>query len=249
MIDARDLTIVVPYRPDASRRSYIWGWVRDRYLEVARGAELVIGESSASVFSRSEAINNGLRSAREIGRPLVLVADADHVLTERWLETSLDLMAIGQKCWCVPNIHAFLERGISDAWMAMPPSTPAQLLPGFLPHDVDWWGYTGVSGLVLTTMEAMVEVRGFDERFDGWGLQDAGFAQAITSLGYERVKTSWCGHLWHPKNEAEPAGVGQEFGNWDLFRRYEKAAQNRRADHYTRQILAEPGHDNGWWNE
>lgn len=246
MIDARQLTIVVPYRADADRRSYIWGWVRNRYLEVARGAEIVIGESQASVFSRSEAINDGLGRARETGRPLVLVADADHVITEAWLEMAIDIMRTGI-AWCVPQVHVFLERAISDAWMDLPPSTPSYLLPGFLPTDVDDYLVTGNSGLVMTSMEAMLEVRGFDERFDGWGLQDAAFAQAITSIGYERAKIGWCGHLWHPKNPAEPAGVGQEHGNWDLFRRYEKAASNRRADHYIKQILAEPGHDRGWW--
>lgn len=240
-----ELAIVVPIRSGEPRRDLIWRWVRERYERLAPGAELVLGQSEAPVFSRSEAINNGLRLVTNMLPRIktVLIADADHVLHDRWLAESFDIIRDGGSgYWSVPKVHVFLEERMSNVWLECSPGADAEMLPGFLPSDVDEFLYTGVSGLVMCSLEAMREARGFDERFDGWGLQDAGFAVAITALGYERIKEHWCGHLWHPKNQAEPTGVGQQFGNWDHFRRYENAPEE-----VVRGIIAEPKHDRGWW--
>lgn len=238
-----ELAIVVPIRLGEPRRNQIRDWVSRRYSELTPGAQIVLGASQADVFSRSEAINNALGHVRSEleGITTILVADADHVIHEDWLADSYTATRSG-KVWCVPQVHVFLEEEMSNAWMGRSPDWPADHFPGVLPPDVDWWGYTGVSGLVMCSLEAMIDVRGFDERFDGWGLQDAGFAVALTALGYERVKDRWCAHLWHPKNEAEPAGVGQQYGNWPLFRRYEGADE-----HDVRKLIAQDGHDRGWW--
>jgi hypothetical protein len=237
---ADDLTIVVPYRGDGGRRDALWTWVRARYGHFAAGAELVFRDCTDRVFSRSAAINNALGATRL--RPYVLIADADHVLHEAWLDAAL--AAVRQdRVWCVPEVHCFLKRPKTDEWLATPATTAAERLPGFLPSDVDWWGYTGSSGLVLCRREAVFDARGFDERFNGWGLQDAGFAVALTTLGYERVKTHWCGHLFHPKHQAEPDGIGQEFANWDHFHRLEAADADE-----LRRLVTEPDHDRGWWH-
>lgn len=216
------LSIVVPFRGDGGRRDELWSWCRRRWESIT-DAEIVLGPSTGEVFSRSEACNNGARAA---SGDVLLFADADHVPTREWFD---DALAHAGTTWSVPGTHVFLGKAVSDEWLSYQPDTRLTDLPKVLPPDVEWWGETGVSGLVMVHRNHYERVGGFDERFDGWGLQDAAFALALGTLVGQRRSVSWCAHLWHPHNKAEPTGVGQEYGNWDLIRRYQDAVDDKTA--------------------
>jgi hypothetical protein len=65
-------------------------------------------------------------------------------------------------------------------------------------------------------------VSGFDERFAGWGGEDAGFAAAVETLvGPVEYVESTAIHLWHA--HADDRGGDQTARNMALAQAYERA--------------------------
>ena len=78
------------------------------------------------------------------------------------------------------------------------------------------------------------KVRGYDERFVGWGSEDAAFGLAASTMGGFKQLDGEVWHLWHPTQERDP-NAPQYKANVALRRRYEVA----RRPAAMRELIAE----------
>lgn len=224
-----DLTVIIPWRPAADRDTSFM-WVFNRYLTFDGGVKINLADSGDEPFSRSASKNKGLDQA---GTDIVLFADADMVVDLEWIEQSYRLLASGERAWCVPKRCNLLLEPASKQVRGMDPWD--REMPDFGPADLEWSGVTSVGGLVMVSKEGALEAGGYDERFLGWGWEDAAFAMALTHLWGPMHKTHQGWHLWHTKDRTWDSPHQQEVTR--LFRRYEQATTPEQM----KQIVAEPG--------
>ncbi len=228
------LSILFPWRPATTRRQRIFDWVRARYEGIAPDAEVIVADSGHVPFSRAASKNKALAEA---SGDVVLFADADCVPHEDWVGEMVEECST-RKVWAVPKRCTLLLRGVSDRWLRQEPGTPlAQMPPVKRERDVDWTGISSVGGAVMVSRAGAFMARGYDERFAGWGWEDAAFALALTTVWGAHVKRSDLFHLWHEKDKTWDSPLIKQGRHLMDF--YEAAAGRRRT---MSELLWEDGH-------
>jgi glycosyltransferase involved in cell wall biosynthesis/predicted O-methyltransferase YrrM len=168
------------------------------------------------VWSRSRALNAGF--AASSGRVLVST-DADMVFSPRAMET------IGRRIADDPSEALVLQcrnlpEGMGSEWIEERGlqwdtfADSATLRPRW-----------GMGGMMATSREAFLDVRGFDERMQIYGGEDIDFAQRVRRSGR---RVSWIEdpevrmyHMWHPSSRSQA----------------EETVEGRAAIEYNRDIL------------
>lgn len=184
-----ELSILIPWRSDNGSRARAFDYILPRWLST--GADVCIGQDDPDgPFNCSRAQNRAFRLAKhdrlvmfgadQIPDPEVLASVVHTFETEDWPWFPV----CAQTAYYTRQDTEQILTGLKD-----PFSTPFEYTLPFC---------TGVIALTRGSYEA---VGGMDERFSGWGYEDAAFRQSLAGLfGAPPALPHTLRCLWHETN-------------------------------------------------
>jgi len=209
-------TVLVPWRPQPSRLE-AFDALRGWYAQNLPDAVIVPVDSDDELFNLSRCRNLGIRSIADEGQ-VVVINDADTVP-----ELAPLLEAIEQAA-SSGLVHLPYDR---YHWLGR--EGTAQLLSGTEPADCDFELVIGArSGVYVTTPRTWWAHGGQDERFRGWGFEDAAWYVAHqTLLGEAPRRHSGAVYALHHETQLRE---GPQYDlNAALMDRYTAASASREA--------------------
>ncbi len=205
---------MIPYKTqNDSHRELLWSIVRQRYEMLMPELEICLGLDDSPLYNRARAINN---AAQKASGDIFLITDADVVFPKSLIPKIIYVS--GLYPWAVPFTRGLklnrsaTERLIKDGIPEEPvvQDTDAEFIMPFAGPLMN-----------IVTRESFENIRGMDERFEGWGGEDDAMRISLNAVcgQYCRIKGDiW--HLWH-----QPAPILKEFydQNCRLLDRYREA--------------------------
>lgn len=211
------ISLIFPWRSDDGPRRRIFDWVEARYRSILPLAEVVYADSGDEPFNRSRSKNQGFASSRG---NVVVIADADIMVDAGWLRSAV-WRAHTEEAWFVPERCVLLEQEPTKRILNGPVDI---MYPAYTDDEVEWEGNSSVGGCIVVNRAGYHD---YDERFIGWGWEDAAFAMTMTTMWgpLRKLPGSTLYHLWHPKGQTwdNPRNAA----NQALFNRYQEAADNK----------------------
>ncbi|AZU60419.1 galactosyltransferase-related protein [Neobacillus mesonae] len=215
-----NVSVLIPYKPDNGLRDRLFKWVKTFYETLMPEVELCIGESRSKPFNRSQAINN---AAKQATRDIFVIADADVFYNPQLIIRGIELLK--QHAWVIPYFTwKDLSKPSSEKLLNYTPQWP-------LPCKVNckerkFKKAKPISGVIIITRDNFNKVKGFDERFVGWGKEDNAFKDAMNTVcgPFKRLTGTSIYHLWHPKVGSR--GNPNYRKNVNLYKRYVKNRGN-----------------------
>jgi len=212
--------IAVGRRPDGGRRDELWGYTSQWWAQF--GWPIVEGQhlaAEAEGFSVAAARNRAVAAAGD-DWDVAVVIDSDVVCenpaqVRRAVQSAsrTGRLTFAQTWWAglsQAGTHALMggeryERGMVE-----------QRNP---------WNH---SCTYTVRRDLWEQVRGFDERFQGWGFEDIAFAAACQAVAgrVDRIPGDVL-HLWHERRVEEKEGNPWYGQNWQLETRYTEAKHSR----------------------
>lgn len=188
------LSILIPYQPDNGPRDVNLKWIQKYYRLVMPGVEICIGKSTEKLFNRSHAVNS---AAKKATRDIFVIADGDIFYDPAMLTDSLKCLK--KASWIIPFLTIVkLSESNTKKLLQTTPSWPTKAeitdFQTIRPSKNSYLGH-----LNIISRQNFMAVRGFDERFAGWGGEDDAFACAVNTLcgKFTRLNHTVY-HLWHP---------------------------------------------------
>ncbi|HET7579913.1 MAG TPA: galactosyltransferase-related protein [Bacillales bacterium] len=190
------VSVLIPYKPDNGIRDDLFKWVKAFYEETMPEVEFCVGKALSEPFNRSRAIN---LAAKQATRDILVIADSDIIFDPEILTQAIPLL--DQQAWIIPYSQWFdFTEPSTKKLLTSAPQWP-------LPKKIEVKNrfknraYQPVSGVIVVTRENFTRVKGFDERFVGWGREDDAFRCAMDTIcgPYKRLCHNAIYHLWHPK--------------------------------------------------
>lgn len=222
-----DCVVLVPRRPEAWRNS-LWKFVREQ-VETAVDWPIIEGlDEGEQPMNRAAARN---RAAEQAGDwDVAVFLDADTVPDFERLRRAVDLAAETSKLVCPQDTFRSLTRD----------GTKAVLAGKCAIEDAPKrWDYPRPkSSCIVVSRETWELVGGYDERFEGWGHEDASLFHACQALAGVKRLDGVCRHCWHPRSPEKNPNLDHYRANAELGDRYKAARRDADA---MRAILAEPG--------
>lgn len=217
------VSVLFPWRehPDPWRTT-LREWTARRWATLFPFAERVSGSGPLDgPFNRSAAINQAFE--KSIGDVLI-IADTDTVPSQWAVMDAIKYAAAGE--WVLPYTTYYnLKQQLTEAIVGQDPNV-------YVHEPLTWEHKLGdsVSGCVVLPAKAFRHVRGFDERFTGWGAEDRAFEAAMSVLWgpVRRIETFVC-HLWHEARESTRFESPYWPNNSALYAAYDAARGNREA--------------------
>lgn len=229
--------MVVPRRAGVPERDRSWAWVRARWERELPDVEIFEGHhdpADGEAFNISAARNRAAGAADAGARPwdVAVFADSDTFCDPDQLRLAIDQAAItGEHTIGFTRFRYLTEHG-SELAMAG--------------HGGPWRRHVlftylgGLSSLVVVPRHVFDAAGGWDERFVGWGEEDAAFAIACHTLTYpsrltglhdlRRIRAAVprvpgdCWHLWHPLSDTNDPDLPGYQRNVNRRERYMAAA-------------------------
>lgn len=226
---ACDLSVLVPYRSDnGGRRDELWSFVRRRLEAFARASvlewEITVGVCDPTKdFNRGQAIND---AAMKSTGSVFMICDADSAMDLAWIHGAYGYARTEDDFVLVDQFH-YLTEADTDKILAGPPDAFIDI-----PAVTEWSGTTSWGGASILPASVFRDVEGFDERFVGWGPEDAAFVTKLETLHkpHRRLPGTLV-HLWHP---APPTSRPWGEGHAALLTAYVEAAGDVEK---TRQVM------------
>lgn len=235
-----DLAIVIPWREPttAGPRRLNLETVIDRWAHLFPNVEPVLADDpDPDSFNRGRALHAGIVST---DAPVLILADADMIVTELAVMASLAAIRDRQNAYAVPFDRLTFCDEVASAILRH----PRHKLNPDDPDLGDQFNRRSDGGVNVLTREAYDQAGGFDHRFRGWGFEDAALSRALQVL----VGPCWWApfrglHLWHPSARRPDSTEHAE--SVALIRRYEAAGEDRAQVAY---IVGEhnPAFDTDW---
>lgn len=199
------VSVLIPYKPDNGIRDKTFKWVKSFYNNTMPEVEWCVGKTLSTPFNRAEAIN---LAAKQATRDIFVIADSDIIIDPKIIKQSI--LMLNEHAWIIPYSKCLdLSESSTERLLEQLPEWP---LPGNIDVDDRFKDrkYNPVGGVIVVGRKNFNRVKGFDERFVGWGGEDDAFSYAMDTLcgTYKRIDDSSIYHLWHPK-------VGPE-GNYNF---------------------------------
>jgi hypothetical protein len=219
------VAVVFPWRPGTTERNTHHDTVRAHLRALLPNAIHLDVDSGHTPFSRAGSRNEGVRQAQAAGADVVVICDADTLVEADTLQAAIAAARDG--VMHLPYTH---YRGLSAAGTAQHlAGAPANQCPADLEHQ---WA-TG--GIIVIQPDAWWQAGGMDERFTGWGMEDAAYRIAADALLGPTVRhVGTITHLWHPPES--DLGSPQHIANGQHCQRYVDATGNPDA---IRALIAE----------
>lgn len=204
-----NISVLIPWRTDHGPRAEAFEYLLPRW--VSTGVDVCVGEDDpAGPFNFSRACNRAFRTARY---DKLAIYGADCVPDLGALSEAEDLL---ERYPWLPLYQqtGYYSRGSTAKILRS--EEPCHVFP--FEHLVPF-----CTGVMAVSRAAYIESGGMDERFAGWGMEDAAFRHTLHRL-YPDVPslTGTLACLWHDESERGRASQA----NWDLVRSYE-AVQDR----------------------
>ncbi|MDP4103750.1 MAG: galactosyltransferase-related protein [Bacillota bacterium] len=212
------VSIIIPFQTDHGPRAEAFEWIKRYYARVMPEAELCLGIINREDINKSKAIN---LAAKKATRDIFVIADADVIYDPEIIVESIRLL--NNTTWVVPFTEIYdIDKSGTETLLKTEPRWPIDV------KNKDCtkanWIYDGFAGKVLVIPQKNFKaVRGFDERFVGWGGEDDAFSHAVKTLcgNFVNVEREIY-HLWHPK----PTNPNYR-ANIALYNRYIHASGNK----------------------
>lgn len=216
-------TVLIPWRPQDSRIAalhVVTSWYRDQFPDV----DIRLVDSDDHLFNLSRARNLGVASVDDPDA-VVIINDAD-TLPER--DSLLDAVAGAAHSGRVHLPYTEYR------WLGA--SGTAQHDDGVALDECEFELVRGAcSGVYVTTGRTWASHGGQDERFRGWGFEDAAWYLAHDTLLGETPRRS-AGRVYALHHVAQPREGEQYDANAALMERYRAAVSDPSA---MRQLVAE----------
>lgn len=217
---AMRVVVAIPWRPQPGRLAahrFVRGW----WEHTLPTATIIEVDTDHSPYNLAAARNLGVAQAGELGADVVVIADADVIITP------------------AHHVHDAIAAAPSTFTMHMPftdqrylTETESEAL--YAGHQVPTAGHLGNGCCYIVTPAAYWACGGSDERFSGWGGDDDQLVAAATTLigltRHDGVALS----LWHPA--VRDVGSDRHRPNSQLAQRYWRAMHDPAA---MRALIAE----------
>lgn len=211
-----NLSVLIPWRTDHGSRERVFNKLRP--LWDITGADICVGtDTGEGPFNCAMAQNDAFSKAKYDN---LVMFGADMYPDIGVLNASLERLEEGEPWFPLFERTAYFSREDSE-----------RLLNGYrysatleYEHIVPFC--TGVVGLTRATY---IEAGGMDERFMGWGMEDAAFRHTLNALYPNPLAfpaTLEC--LWHDEGQRGKASDR----NWELIREYETRPERERMKAY-----------------
>lgn len=210
------LTVIIPWRPQPSRLvalDAVTDWYRSEFAAV----DIRLVDSADEIFNLAQCRNLGLASAGDPDE-VVVVGDADTIPEVGSLRAAI-VAASGSGVVHLPYTE---YRWLGDTGMG-------QFVAGTALHDCGFELVRGAcSGVYVTTPRSWRLHGGQDERFRGWGYEDAAWYLAHETLLGEPPRRH-PGRVFALHHVAERRSGSQYEANAALMQRYRGAAGDAEA--------------------
>lgn len=189
------ISLLMPTGFTDKRRHQIYLWTMDRWKKQFPDWQFCEGHSSPLNYNRSQARNDAYRQA---GGEVLVITDADCFTSKGNVHEALELVLSSRAAWVIAH-HTYysLTREFSDRVLELPPDAPVDGLF----QNSDWKMVDKSDAGVLVMMrDAYEAVKGYDERFNGWGYEDNAFASKLRKFwGPSQRTRGEVAHLWHSR--------------------------------------------------
>ncbi|MEH0417813.1 glycosyltransferase family 2 protein [Streptomyces sp. B21-083] len=203
------VAVVIPWRPGTPERNAHHEVVRAHLRALLPDAIHLDVDSGHTPFSRAGSRNEGVRQAQAAGADVVVICDADTLVEAEPLHAAITAAADGVMHLPYTWYRGLTQRGTIDHLAG----APADQCPAELEHQ---WA-TG--GIIVIQPDAWWRAGGMDERFSGWGHEDAAYRIAADALlGPTVAHPGTITHLWHPSEVGH--GSPQHIANGQHCQRY-----------------------------
>lgn len=213
------ISVLIPYKPDHDRRDFLWKYVKRRYQRLFPELDICIGRDKSKIFNRSKAIN---RAAKKAKGDIFIITDADVVFNEKLIS---EIAAnIHKHPWIIPFKNGYrLTKKATDKLIGNGLKGKIQIDPGDIERIEG-----GLGALMnVVTRSCFRKVRGFDERFKGWGPEDKAFYESLETIcGHHFRMDQDIYHLWHAPAEIVKS---ESLKHQALYQKYLNATNNKKA--------------------
>ena len=203
--------VVIPWRPQPSRLAALDA-VTAWYRENLPGADIRLVDCVDDVFNLSQARNLGVASVDDPDE-VVVIGDADTLPEREPLLAAIEGAAVSGR------VHLPYDE---YRWLGA--SGTAQFTAGIPLDECDFELVRGAcSGVYVTTGRTWASHGGQDERFRGWGFEDAAWYLAHETILGEPPRRS-PGRVFALHHVAQPREGEQYDANAALMERYREAS-------------------------
>lgn len=228
------ISLLIPFSTTDPQRQANFNWLIEYWKHELPDAEVVIGTSTGQVFCKGEALNNAVSKSH--GQILAIV-DADAYIEGSVLDAAADLMLenLHNNLWFVPyrrlyRLNEDAAKLVTGSDLAAPYRFSRPVSESFISNaETVRYGNRYGAMMMMFPRQAYNTIRGFDERFKGWGGEDVCLLRALDTLyGKHKTMDADIFHLWHPvygTTYEQRRWAGQDNGgsNWVLSKEYGKA--------------------------
>jgi predicted glycosyltransferase involved in capsule biosynthesis len=223
-----NLSIVTTYKSDGGLRDKHLAWTVSRYKKMFKNVEIIISEDKTSRkgswqdFCKSKYINLGVMKAKNDN---ILITDIDVVLDKQAIVRGIK--QLDKYCCILPyNVLYKLNYGTSERVLNESPKIelPKVNLDKQMKVIIT---QNKPQGIHLIRKSDFIKVGGYDERFIGWGSEDAVFQIACRTIlekeiGYMPYNSY---HFKHPIMENRQEERDKRIG--ELLEKYKNALNNK----------------------
>lgn len=191
-----NLSVLIPWRTDNGPRQQAFDYVRP--LWEATGAEICVGEDDpVGPFNCSRALNRAFRQATN---DRMVQFGADNLPDPVAIEVAYEALGVNPWLPLMSSTAYYSENSTERIFSGADPFS--ETLEYTLPFCTGALGYT---------RDAYVAAGGSDERFSGWGMEDAALRQTLAGLfGSSPALPYTLRCLWHKSDHRFTSGDNQQ---------------------------------------
>jgi len=179
-----NISVLIPWRSDGGARERVWNYLLPLWEQT--GADICVGtDTGVGPFNCSMAQNNAFAQAKH---DTLVMFGADQLPDVQAMRDAEQALHSGLSWLPIMAQTSYYSRAATE-----------RILNGANPDDVEV-DYTleFCTGLVALTRQAYYAVGGMDERFVGWGYEDAAFRQSLAGMfGAPAALPHVLRCLWH----------------------------------------------------
>jgi glycosyltransferase involved in cell wall biosynthesis len=242
------ISLLVPFKTDGAERERAWSWLRQYWACQLPKAQIVEQSNEDAPFRKTRAINEAYKRATG---DVICILDADAYLDAEVILEAARRIREDLHYWAIPYRRLYrLTESASNLVVSSDPADPLKFSDPppasvYVNESGQSIGHWFGAMVQIFPREAFEVVNGADDRFAGWGGEDASLMKAIDTL-YHRHKTldSPVYHLWHPTSAGKWFGTKTwkdqgKATNSKLTTRYGKAFNDSAK---MRALVSEPDH-------